>query len=262
MISFTMDQLNGWIGQFLWPFMRLTGLILVAPVFSHGAVPNLVKIGLAFLLTIAVAPAIGNIPHIDINSWEALLVAVEQTVIGLAMGFVMQIIFTAVETGGEFIGLQMGLSFAQIFDPANGANTAVLSQFLSIITTMLFLVFDGHLLILSALVHSFEVLPIGLGALDRDGWGVIIQWGAGIFSYGLLLSLPLICALLVMNLAMGILNRAAPQLTVFSVGFPVTLISGLLLLTSVLPHSGSYFEALFQQGFETLDHLLSGLAGH
>ncbi|MGN6579825.1 MAG: flagellar biosynthetic protein FliR [Bordetella sp.] len=262
MISFTMDQLNGWIGQFLWPFMRLTGLILVAPIFSHRAVPNLFKIGLAFLLTVAIAPAISHIPHIDINSWEALLVVAEQTVIGLAMGFVMQIIFTAVETGGEFIGLQMGLSFAQIFDPANGANTAVLSQFLSIITIMLFLAFDGHLLILSALVHSFDILPIGLGALDRNGWSVIVQWGAAIFSYGLLLSLPLICALLVMNLSLGILNRAAPQLTVFSIGFPVTLISGLLLLTSVLPHSGSYFEALFQQGFETLDHLLSGLAGH
>lgn len=262
MISFTMDQLNSWIGHFLWPFMRMAGLVLVAPVFSHASVPNLVKIGLIFLLTVAVAPAIGPIPNIDINSWEALLVVGEQTAIGLAMGFVMQIVLAAVEVGGEFIGLQMGLSFAQIFDPANGANTAVLSQFLSIITTMLFLAFDGHLLMLSVLVHSFDTLPIGLGALDREGWGVIIQWGASIFSFGLLLSLPLICALLVMNLAMGILNRAAPQLTVFSVGFPVTLISGLVLLTSVLPHSGAYFESLFQQGFNTLDLLLSKLGGH
>ncbi len=262
MISFTSDQLNGWVGHFLWPFMRLLGLFLVAPVFSHASVPNMVKIGLAFLLTVAIAPAIGHIPTIDLNSWDALLVAVEQTVIGLAMGFVMQVILAAVEVGGEFIGLQMGLSFAQIFDPANGASTAVLSQFLSIVTTMLFLAFDGHLLLLSALVHSFSSLPIGLEALDRNGWGVIIQWGASIFASGLLLSLPIVCALLVMNLAMGILNRAAPQLTVFSIGFPVTLISGLVLLTSVIPHSGAYFESLFQQGFNTLDLLLSKLAGH
>ena len=152
MISFTMDQLNGWIGHFLWPFMRLTGLILVAPVFSHGAVPNLVKIGLAFLLTVAIAPAIGNIPHIDINSWEALLVAAQQTAIGLAMGFVMQIIFTAVEIGGEFIGLQMGLSFAQIFDPGTGANTAVLSRLMNVVAMLIFLALNGHLLMLAGLV--------------------------------------------------------------------------------------------------------------
>lgn len=261
MISFTSDQLNSWIGHFLWPFMRLLGLIAAAPVFSQTAVPTLTKIGLCAILTVAVAPAIGHIPDIDINSWEALLVIGQQTLIGLAMGFAMQIVFAAVETGGEFVGLQMGLSFAQIFDPMQGATTAVLPQFLNIVTLMLFLAFDGHLLLLSALVHSFDTLPIGFGALDRNGWGVLIGWGASIFSSGLLLSLPLICALLVMNLAMGVLNRAAPQLTVFSVGFPVTLISGLVLLTVVLPHARAYFESLFMQGFLTLDHLISGLAG-
>ncbi|HEY0294244.1 MAG TPA: flagellar biosynthetic protein FliR [Bordetella sp.] len=261
MITFTMDQLNGWIGQFLWPFVRVLGLIIASPIFSESGIPTLVKIGLSFMLTLAIAPAAGPMPAIDLNSYEAIMVVMQQTVIGLAMGLVMRVVFAAVQTGGEFISLQMGLSFASFFDPMQGATTSVLPQFLNIIATMLFLSFDGHLLLLAALAHSFDTLPVGFDALNRNGWGILAEWGASIFSSGLLLALPLICALLITNLAMGVLNRAAPQLTVFTVGFPISLISGLLLLASVLPHSGAYFEALFQQGYDTLGRLLTGLAG-
>ena len=262
MISFTMDQLNSWIGQFLWPFVRLLALISSAPLFSQSAAPAPVKVGLALALTVAIAPALGHMPHIDLNSYQAILVIIQQTLIGLAMGMVMQILFAAVEIGGEFIGLQMGLSFASFFDPTQGATTAVLQQFFNILTLMLFLAFDGHLLLLSTLVHSFDILPVGLDSLNDQGWLVVIEWGSSIFSSGLLMALPIICALLTMNLAMGVLNRAAPQLTVFSIGFPISLISGLLLLTAVVPHSSAFFESLFQQGYETLSRLLLKLSGH
>lgn len=261
MITFTMDQLNGWIGQFLWPFMRVLGLIVASPIFSESRVPNRVKIGLSLMLTLAIAPAAGAMPHIDLNSYQALLVVVQETMIGLAMGLVMRVVFAAVQTGGEFIGLQMGLSFASFFDPLQGGSTSVMPQFINIIATMLFLSVNGHLLLLAILAHSFETLPVGLDTVHRDGWGIVAQWGQTVFSSGLLLALPLICALLTMNLALGVLNRAAPQLTVFSIGFPVSLLSGLLLLIAVLPHSMSYFESIFQQGYDTLGRLIFALAG-
>ena len=160
MITFTTNQLDGWIGQFLWPFMRMLGLAVASPVFAESSIPNRVKIGLALMLTVAVAPAAGPMPAVPLNSWAALLIVTQQTLIGLAMGLVIRIVFAAVQTGGEFVGLQMGLSFASFFDPLSGANTSVVPQFLNIVATMLFLAFDGHLLILAALAHSFDALPI------------------------------------------------------------------------------------------------------
>lgn len=262
MISFTLDQLYAWIGQFLWPFARISALIGASPLFSESGIPTMVKIGLAFMLSVIIAPTLGPMPAIPLNSYEALWLLGQQLLIGLSMGLVMRIVFASVQTAGEFIGLQMGLSFASLFDPLTGANTAVVSRLINILAMLIFLAFDGHLMMLSALVRSFEALPIAVSTLDANGWGVLTQLGNTIFSSGLLLALPVICALLTMNLAMGILNRAAPQLTVFAVGFPISLMVGLTLLAVVLPRSSSFFESQFQQALETIGSLVQRLAGH
>ncbi|WP_459618395.1 flagellar biosynthetic protein FliR [Bordetella sp. 2513F-2] len=261
MVSFTLEQLNGWIGQFLWPFVRILALIGSSPLFSESNVPALVKVGLAFMLTVAVSPALGPMPAVAPGSYEGLWLVLQQILIGVALGLAMRVVFAAVQTAGEFVGLQMGLSFASFFDPATGANTAVLSRFFNVVAMLVFMALDGHLLMLAALMRSFETLPVALGALDRNGWGILAEWGQAIFVSGLMLALPLICALLTMSLAMGILNRAAPQLTVFAVGFPLSLIVGLVLLAVVLPHAGPFFEDLFQQGLQTMSEVADGLAG-
>jgi flagellar biosynthetic protein FliR len=261
MISFTLDQLNTWIGQFLWPFVRVAALLGASPLFSESGIPTLVKIGLAFTLTVLISPGLGPMPAVPLNSYDALWLVGQQLLIGLAMGTVMRLVFAAVQTAGEFIGLQMGLSFASLFDPITGANTAVVARLINIMAMLIFLVLDGHLLLLAALVRSFEILPVAVGPLDASGWIVVARWGGTVFSTGLLLALPLICALLTMNIALGILNRAAPQLTVFSVGFPISLLVGLTLLAVVLPHSGTFFESQFQQALETIGTLLNRLAG-
>jgi len=209
-----------------------------------------------------IAPMIGPIPAIPPGSLAGLWIIGQQLFIGIAMGLTMRLLFAAVQTAGEFIGLQMGLSFASFFDPSNGTNTAVLSRLFNMIAMLTFLALDGHLLILGALLHSFEALPISQTPLDPKGWGNLLDWSRVIFVSGLLLALPLIVSLLTINLAMGILNRAAPQLSVFSIGFPVMLIIGLLILTTVLPNSSPFLESLFESGFRAMDSVVNGLAGN
>ncbi|WP_144641570.1 flagellar biosynthetic protein FliR [Bordetella genomosp. 13] len=261
MISFTLEQLTGWLGQYLWPFVRVLALMGASPLFSESSIPNQAKIGAAFMLTVALAPGLDPMPAVPLNSYGALWIVLQQVLIGMAMGLVMRIVFAAVQTAGEFVGLQMSLSFASLFDPSIGANTAVLSRLFNIVAVLVFLSLDGHLLMLATLARSFEVLPVSLNGLDPNGWGVLLDWSGTIFTAGLLLALPLICSQLTVNLALGILNRASPQLTVFAIGFPIHLIGGLILLAVVLPHSGPFFEDQFQAGFRAMGDLILRLSG-
>ncbi|MGN6662520.1 MAG: flagellar biosynthetic protein FliR, partial [Achromobacter mucicolens] len=133
MFSFTLEQLNGWVGQFLWPFVRILALVATAPLFSESLIPVKVKIGLAFVLAVAIGPALDAMPPVAPGSYAGLWMVMQQVLIGIAMGFTMRIVFAAVQTAGEFVGLQMGLSFASFFDPSSGANTAVLSRLFNIV---------------------------------------------------------------------------------------------------------------------------------
>jgi len=261
MIAFTFEQWSAWMHAFLWPFFRLLGLASSAPLFSESAIPQRVKIGLAAMVAITVTPALQPLPTVPAASWQGLLISAQQVLIGIGMGLTMRVVFAAVQTAGEFIGLQMGLSFASFFDPSAGGNTAVLSRLLNIIAMLLFLTLNGHLLMLQGLLHSFDILPIGTPELHEDGWGILLTFSAQIMTSGLLLALPLIVMLLAINLALGILNRTAQQLSVFAVGFPVSLSAGLLLLSAVLPQTNAFLQRLFQQGYETMARLAWALLG-
>ncbi|GAB2909186.1 flagellar biosynthetic protein FliR [Paralcaligenes sp. KSB-10] len=261
MVSFQLDQLYGWITAFIWPFLRLLALLSTAPLLGESAIPARVKVGFAALTAIAIAPALGPMPPIAPASFAGLWIAAQQVMIGIAMGLTMRIAFAAVQTAGEFVGLQMGLSFASFFDPGTGANTAVLSRLMNVVAMLIFLALNGHLLMLAGLVRTFEVLPIGGSSLDSGGWGVLLDWSSQIMISGMLLALPIIIALLTINLALGILNRTAQQLSVFAVGFPISLMVGLILLTVVLPQSTPFLAHLFQSGYEAMGRLAMALAG-
>jgi len=261
MVSFTAEQLYGWLNAFFWPFVRMLALVGSAPLFGESSIPKRAKVGLAALLAVAVSPALGPMPDVAPASFAGLLITVQQVLIGLALGYTMRIAFAAVQMAGEFIGLQMGLSFASFFDPATGANTAVLSRLLNMVAMLLFLALDGHLVLLSVLVRSFEVLPVSAAALQQPGWGALLEWTGQLVVTGLLLALPLIVALLTINLAMGILNRTAPQLSVFAVGFPISLVTGAVLLTVTLPQITPFMERLFTDSYQAMGRVISGLAG-
>jgi flagellar biosynthetic protein FliR len=259
-LSVTSAQLHAWVATFLWPLFRLLALFSVAPLFSEAGVPRRVKVGLAALIAMLVGPGIANLPVVPVYSFEGLMIIVNEIAIGIAMGFIMRLVFAAVQYAGETIGLQMGLSFASFFDRNSGGQTVVLASFLNLVAMLLFLSVDGHLMMLATLVQSFDALPIGATPLSPDGFRMVAYAGATVFSSGLLLALPVVAAVLILNLAMGILNRASPQLSIFAVGFPVTLSAGILLMTLTMPQMGAYISYLLQNALTTLGDLVAALA--
>jgi flagellar biosynthetic protein FliR len=258
MISVTTAQLNAWLAAFAWPLARILALIASAPVIGNPSLPTSVKIGLALLLTVLVAPLLPPPPSLDPASATGLLILAQQVLIGLAMGFAMQVVFWAAEMAGELIGLQMGLGFATLYDASVPGFIPIIGQYLGIVVGLAFLAIDGHLLLLAALVESFQVLPFApLSA--PSGLRALVEWGGRIFSYSLALSLPLLAALLIANLALGVLTRAAPQLNIFAVGFPLTILMGLLALTFALPYFAPVLERQFMDGLAAMLRLSAAL---
>ena len=165
MFSVTYAQLNVWLTSFLWPFVRILALIATAPVLSHMAIPMRVKIGVAGFITLIVAPTLGAVPQVTVFSADGVWIIVNQFLIGAALGLTMQVAFAAIDAAGEFIGQQMGLGFAMLYDPRAGGNAVVVSRYLNTIAMLAFLVFDGHLQMISALVTTFQSVPIGADVL-------------------------------------------------------------------------------------------------
>ena len=257
--SVTSDQLNLWMVAFLWPFVRMLSLISTAPIFSEKVVPRSVKVGLAVLLAIVIAPTLGAMPAVPLVSAAGLWIVAQQVLIGAAMGFSMKIVFAMVQAAGDYIGLQMGLSFASFFDPTSGGNTMVLARLLNVMAMLIFLAVDGHLALIATLAESFHTLPIADAPLAASGWFLLASAGGQIFLGGLILALPLIATLLTLNLAMGILNRASPQFSIFAVGFPITLLAGIAMLQVLMEYLGPFLEPRFAAGFTSTLEVLQGL---
>lgn len=257
--SVTSDQLNVWLVTFLWPFVRMLALISTAPIFSEKAVPRSAKVGLAALLAMVVAPTLGAMPPIPLVSAGGVWILIQQVLIGAAMGFSMKIVFAMVQAAGEYVGLQMGLSFASFFDPTSGGNTTVVARLLNVIAILIFLAVDGHLMLIMTLAESFHTLPIADAPLAASGWFLLVSAGSQIVSGGLMLALPLIATLLTLNLAMGILNRVSPQFSIFSVGFPITLLAGVGMLQVLMQYMVPFLEPQFAAGFTSTLQFLQGL---
>jgi flagellar biosynthesis protein FliR len=195
-------------------------------------------------------------------SGAGFLILAQQIVIGFAMGLAMRIVFVAIEMAGEIAGLQMGLGFATFYDPQSQASTPVLGQFIGLLATLVFLALNGHLLLISTVAESFTAFPISAAAPSAVGWRTLAEWGATIFAAGLLMSLPILAALLVTNVSLGILTRAAPQLNMFAVGFPITLSIGLIMLGMMLPYLTPGLERLIHDGFETMLRVAAQVRGN
>ncbi|MGY2460620.1 flagellar biosynthetic protein FliR [Vreelandella sulfidaeris] len=260
MVEVTFAQLQGWLVAFLWPFARITAFMAASPLWGHSSVPNQAKVGLAALISIVIAPILPAMPDIAVMSWAGVGIMIEQILIGLAMGLVMHIIFAVVQAAGDFIGLQMGLAFASFFDTSSGTNIMVLSRILYMITLLMFLAMNGHLMVLETLIMSFQTLPIGIGTFNPDAFILLARYAGTIFASGMLLALPLVGSLLTINLALGILNRSAPQLTVFNIGFPTSLIVGLILMMVLMTDISRFLQRLFTQGLGFLQSLIETMA--
>lgn len=256
MISFTDAQLDAWLAAFLFPLARILGLAATAPVFDNTALPARVRLALGLAIALALVPALPPQAPIAPASWSGLLVLASQSLIGIALGFSMRIAFAAVDVAGDLIGLQMGLSFAVFYDPQNASESPIVAEVLGLLTLLIFLALNGHLMMLSLLAQSFTALPVGAESFSPAGWGALARWGAALFSTGVLLSLPLIAALLVTNIALGVLTKAAPQLNLFAVGFPLTLVAGFVVLALAMPYFGAALDRLFAQGFDAMQSVM------
>jgi flagellar biosynthetic protein FliR len=255
MITLTSAEMNTWIAALLWPLTRILGLIAASPLFGNTAVPVSVKVGLGVMLASIMAPAIPALPAADPLSMAGLLILMQELLIGLGMGFAMRVVFAAIEMAGEVSSLTMGLGFATFFDPMSSGRSSAVSQFLALIATMAFLAANAHLVLLEALAESFISMPVSATPISSGAPLELARWGARIFGAGLQLSLPIVAALLITNVALGILTRAAPQLNIFGIGFAVSLGVGLLVISMVLPYLGAPMQTLFNQGIEAVRSL-------
>lgn len=254
MVSFSSELLQTWIIGLLWPLTRVLGVITIAPILGDNAIPNQVKLGLGVMLTLIIAPTIPALPQFEIFSFQGLLILIQQMVIGLAIGFSMRLVFSAVAMAGQLIGMSMGLGFASFFDPQSQGQSTAVSQFLMLLAMLVFLSLDGHLMMINAVADSFVTMPISLHGNGIDAMK-IAQWGEMIFSAGLLLAMPVIAALLITNMALGILTRTSPQLNIFGIGFPITLSIGLLVLALSLQGMLNPIERLIQTGISNMQQV-------
>ncbi len=257
MITLHADQLEALLTQVFWPFVRIGACFMVAPIFSAQFVPARMRVLLAGAIALLIAPLVPTPLGIAPFSAAGLLVTVQQVLIGVALGFCMEILFDAVTMGGQLLANSMGLSFAFNVDPVHGASTPVVGQFYSLMVTLTFLALNGHLILIDTLVEGFRTMPVGTTGLGPEGMWAVVGWGAQIFSGALAVALPGITALLIVNIAFGVMSRAAPTLNLFAVGFPVSLVFGLVIVLAGLPTLQSGFMRLLEEALS----VVRGLSG-
>jgi flagellar biosynthesis protein FliR len=246
-----------WVGRLWWPMLRVGGFALTAPALSETVVPGLVKIVMSVSLAFLMAPLAPVPADLSIFSATGLAAALQELLIGVAIGMVVQLTFEALTFAGQTVSMTMGLGFATLVDPQRGANTTVLGQMFMIFGILTYLAVNGHLVLLGALAKSFQTLPIGLSHIDGNFALSVTLWGARVFESGLLIAMPAVIALVIVNLALGVVTRAAPQLNLFGIGFTITLLCGFFVLITGLDGIMSGISSLINSALMAVTDLVS-----
>ncbi len=252
MISFTSAELNAWIAAFFFPLARTLALFAAAPPFNNAALTTRIRLVLGLAIALAISPALPPMPAIEPASGLGVLILAQQMLIGLAMGFALRLVFSAIDLAGMMISTQMGLGFATAYDPQTTSQTPVVSELIGMLALLLFLAINGHLMVISTLVQSFTFLPVKLLAISEASWLNIANAGGIIFSAGVMLALPAVTALLITNVALGVLGRVAPQLNLIVIGFPVTILLGLVALYIGMSYLAAPLQQLFEHGLRSM----------
>ncbi|MBS0580737.1 MAG: flagellar biosynthetic protein FliR [Proteobacteria bacterium] len=259
MITLHPDQLQQWLLQLFWPFVRIGACFMVAPLFGAAMVPARVRVVLAAAIAALICPLLPALPPVSPLSAAGLMITVEQVLIGVALGFCLQLAFDAVNLGGQMLANSMGLSFAFNLDPQRGgaSSTPALGQLFTLLVMLTFLGLDGHTKLLEALVHSFATLPVAAGGLGAAGLEGVVGFGSHLFSGALAIALPGLTALLIVHLGFGVVSRAAPALNLFAVGLPLSLLCGLLIVLAAL----TAVQSSFIEGLEQAFRMIASLTG-
>lgn len=243
-----------WFSHVLWTFLRVGGFLMVVPVFGNQLVPRRVRAALAFTISVAIAPMMPqNLPVLAEIDLAVLMHGALQLFAGISLGFATVMFFQLFVIAGQFVGMQMGLGFAAMVDPGNGVQVTVWSQFFLMLITLLFISMNGHLVLLEVLINGFNVHEFGISMSFQELAGEIVRFGGWMFVGGALVALPAVVSLLVVNLAFGVMSRAAPQLNVFSLGFPFSLLFGLVVVWLLLAGWLPQFEKLSGELFHIVN---------
>ncbi|MDX9873927.1 MAG: flagellar biosynthetic protein FliR [Spongiibacteraceae bacterium] len=230
------------IGKLWWPFLRYGALLWTMPLIGDLLPTPQVRVLLALLLAIITAPLLPPLPAVEPLSIAAALIALEQILLGVLLGLALQILFTALTMLGQILSLQMGLAMAVMNDPVNGQSVPLLGQLMMILGGLLFLAIDGHLIAIDVMVESFFAWQPGAGAFALSLERVVALFG-WLFGAALVLAMPAVIAMLLVNLTFGVMNRSAPALNIFSLGFPIGLLMGMVfLLFSISGVPGRFVE--------------------
>jgi flagellar biosynthetic protein FliR len=255
-MDFFADDLLALVQGFMLPFVRLGAFFLVAPIFGAQNVPVRIRLLLSALVAYILYPALPPAPLLDALSGTGVALVMQEILIGIGMALVLQFVLAGIQMAGHAIANAMGLGFASSADPQNGIQVTIVGQFYVVLATLVFLAIDGHLHALDLLASSFLRFPAGTFVLASGFLWQVVLFSSQLFVTGLLVSLPVMTGVLLVNLAFGVMTRAAPQLNIFSIGFPMAMIAGFVLMILSLPVLLPLLDSAFEQGFDQLDLLL------
>ncbi|MBL4942712.1 MAG: flagellar type III secretion system protein FliR [Colwellia sp.] len=255
-MEFTESVVNQYIADFILPFTRIAALIMTMIGFGARTLPARIKLFLCVSLTIAVMPAIPPTHVEQLLSFSTFLVIGQQMLIGITLGFITVMVVNTFTLAGQIIAMQSGLGFASLVDPASGMNVPAVGQFFLILSTLLFWTMDGHLAYLQFIVASFETMPIGNEHFASIKYKEIVLWGSWMFATALSLALAPLTAMLLINFSFGVMTRAAPQLNIFAIGFPITMMAGLLIMWLTFGNFLVHFELQWQRALDFSCYLI------
>ena len=236
-------ELTAWVGQWFWPLCRLGAALWVMPLFGRNRLTRHVRLVLCLSLAALISSQLPPLTLVEPFSIQGILIILQQVLIGLAMGFIILLWQTVFAFSGQIISTQMGMAMAVMNDPTNGPGVPVVGSWLQAMGMLCFLIMDGHIVIIQVLVESFQVLPIGqsLGSLQLMQ---LIKRGSWLFSSSLIIALPAVVSMLLVNMAFGVMNRAAAQFNIYSLGFPMTMLLGLITILFTLDSMAVVFVDL------------------
>ncbi|MDF1763575.1 MAG: flagellar biosynthetic protein FliR [Oleibacter sp.] len=250
-------EVSHWVSRYIYPFTRIAGLFMVMPLFGTRMVSQRIRLLLAVTVTLAIVPILPPMPKVEAISLASFIIVMQQLLIGILLGFVVELLMQVFVIAGQLIAMQTGLGIATTVDPSQGASVVVVSQWFLFMASLVFLALNGHLVLIEILVDSFESIPIGMDGFSVQQFSLVVEWSGWMFAAAIVISLPAITALLIVNLAFGVMTRAAPQLNIFALGFPVTMIVGLFIIWLNIDDMATGFQFYMDILFEFLKKLVT-----
>jgi len=239
--------------------VRVTSFVVTSPFFAIRIVPAYVKVGLGVILAFLLFPVI-DLSQMPAATGTAsfIVMVIQESLVGMILGFVATLIFTAIRVAGELIDLHIGFSMASLFDPQTGANITLIGQFMYILAILLFLTLDGHHSLLMALAKSFEMIPVAGFVFEKKLAVEIVSFFTAMFLLGFKIAAPLIAVMLISDLSLSFISRTVPQIHVFIIGFPLKAGLGMLVLIIILPLFATVISGIVVQMERDLMQVIRG----